>query len=212
MYEWIDSDIAGINRVYTTGVGPTVVVIHSWWGVDRHVQDTCDRLAEAGYRALAPDLLDGATPQSESEAASAAARLEPESAVAATASFVARSGTREVALLGFSLGGSIALAVATQTPAVTLVVTYAGLWDSLPYGETTAAIQVHVGALDPHVKRKHRREFVSAVEQADRSVEMHEYRRQPHGFYDHTRSEYDEAAAGNAWAHVLDALERNLPT
>lgn len=211
MNEWLDSDIAGVTRVYANGDGPPVVVLHSWWGVDQHIRDVCDRLAEAGYRALAPDLLGGATPQSESQAAAAANELDPEAAVAATASLVAGLGSSSVALIGFSLGGSIALAVATQSNVVTLVVTFAGLWDSLPYAETTAAIQAHVGKLDPNVPPELRRNFLSAVEGADRAVEMHEYRHQPHGFYDHTRSEYDEAASEKAWGRTLEVLEGILP-
>jgi carboxymethylenebutenolidase len=35
---------------------PGVVVIHEVWGVDKHIRSVVDRLAEAGYRAIAPDL------------------------------------------------------------------------------------------------------------------------------------------------------------
>jgi carboxymethylenebutenolidase len=35
---------------------PGVVVIQEIWGADRHIQDVTDRLASAGYVALAPDL------------------------------------------------------------------------------------------------------------------------------------------------------------
>jgi predicted membrane protein len=40
-----------------------------------------------------------------------------------------------------------ALAVAAESLVVTLVVTCVGLWDSLPYAETTATIQADVGKL-----------------------------------------------------------------
>lgn len=36
---------------------PGVVVIHEIWGVDRHIRSVVDRLAEAGYAAIAPNLL-----------------------------------------------------------------------------------------------------------------------------------------------------------
>ncbi|MDB5097419.1 MAG: hypothetical protein JWM80_1840 [Cyanobacteria bacterium RYN_339] len=35
---------------------PGVVVIHEVWGVDAHIRSVVDRFAEAGYRAIAPDL------------------------------------------------------------------------------------------------------------------------------------------------------------
>ncbi len=34
-----------------------VLVLHSWWGLTPFFRRLCDRLAEVGYVALAPDLL-----------------------------------------------------------------------------------------------------------------------------------------------------------
>ena len=34
-----------------------VLVLHSWWGLTPFFRQLCDRLAEAGFVALAPDLL-----------------------------------------------------------------------------------------------------------------------------------------------------------
>jgi carboxymethylenebutenolidase len=36
---------------------PGVVVIHEVWGVETHIRSVVDRLAAAGYRAIAPDLI-----------------------------------------------------------------------------------------------------------------------------------------------------------
>ncbi|NBQ52193.1 MAG: dienelactone hydrolase family protein, partial [Proteobacteria bacterium] len=38
---------------------PAVVVIHEWWGLQDQIKHTCDRYAEAGFRALGVDLYDG---------------------------------------------------------------------------------------------------------------------------------------------------------
>ena len=46
------------------GVGPEtpgVVVLHAWWGLTEPFRQVCDRLAEAGFVALAPDLYRGKT-------------------------------------------------------------------------------------------------------------------------------------------------------
>ena len=60
---WIDIDTAkGSCAAYRArpaaadGPLPAVLVIQEVWGVDEHIQDLAQRLATAGYLALAPDL------------------------------------------------------------------------------------------------------------------------------------------------------------
>ena len=37
--------------------GPGVLVLQEWWGLDDHIRSVCDRLAQAGFFALAPEPL-----------------------------------------------------------------------------------------------------------------------------------------------------------
>src|SRR5262252_7812660 len=39
--------------------GPAVLVLHAWWGLNAVFKGVCDRLAEDGFIALAPDLYAG---------------------------------------------------------------------------------------------------------------------------------------------------------
>ena len=50
------------------GEGPGIVVIHEWWGLDDSIRKMCDRFAEEGFVALAPDLYDGDTTEQPDEA------------------------------------------------------------------------------------------------------------------------------------------------
>ena len=61
--EWLELDSpAGSFSAYLSRPAwaqaplPGVIVIQEVWGVDSHIQDVADRLAAAGYGALAPDL------------------------------------------------------------------------------------------------------------------------------------------------------------
>jgi carboxymethylenebutenolidase len=50
------------------GSGPGVIVIQEWWGLVDHIKDLCDRFAQEGFVALAPDLYHGKSTKSPDEA------------------------------------------------------------------------------------------------------------------------------------------------
>lgn len=67
--EWADIEAAGSRKVHTFVVYPevekpatAVIVIHENRGLTDWVRGVADQLAEAGYLALAPDLLSGTAP------------------------------------------------------------------------------------------------------------------------------------------------------
>ena len=41
------------------GTGPGVIVVQEWWGLDSGTKEMAERLAQAGFVALAPDLYHG---------------------------------------------------------------------------------------------------------------------------------------------------------
>src|SRR5579859_7343938 len=47
---------------------PGFVCIQEWWGLNDQIKKTADRLAEAGYRALVPDLFRGKVAKAPDEA------------------------------------------------------------------------------------------------------------------------------------------------
>src|SRR6266849_4219777 len=47
---------------------PGFVCIQEWWGLNEQIKKTADRLAEAGYRALVPDLYRGKLAKASDEA------------------------------------------------------------------------------------------------------------------------------------------------
>src|SRR5262245_66663103 len=50
---------SGYLATPSQGSGPGVLVIQEWWGVDASLKTQADRLAAAGFVALAPDLYHG---------------------------------------------------------------------------------------------------------------------------------------------------------
>src|SRR5258706_6223586 len=68
--------ISGYLAVPEQGSGPGVLVLHAWWGLTEPFRQVCDRLAEAGFVALAPDLYHRKTTASVEEAQAVGAALD----------------------------------------------------------------------------------------------------------------------------------------
>ena len=103
-----------------SGVGCGIVVIHDEWGLTEFIRDVCDRLARAGFVALAPDLFRGriaedsiSAEQFSKEFELDGADAELESAVAELYNQNATAGSK-VGALGFGLGGSLALFLSSR--------------------------------------------------------------------------------------------------
>src|SRR5438132_9656882 len=101
---------------------PAVVVIHEIFGMTDWVQLLADEVAEAGYIAIAPDLLSGMGPFADSNAVGKAIRdLPPDQITAdlnAAADYVSKlpAANGKVAVAGFCWGGSQSFRFATNRP------------------------------------------------------------------------------------------------
>ena len=104
------------------GPGPGVLVLHSWWGLDQGVKATVEALADAGFTALAPDLMGGVQADDAASAAGALQETDPDQTAGLILSSImalrARSSDPEapVAVIGYSMGGSWALWAGTRQP------------------------------------------------------------------------------------------------
>src|SRR5213082_3420127 len=94
-----------------------VVVLHEWWGLVPHIFDVADRFAAEGFTALAPDLYHGATAANEEPdvAEKLLMRMQQNSARAVSEARQAvgelrRRGCVKVGIVGFCMGGAVALA------------------------------------------------------------------------------------------------------
>ena len=101
-------------------LGSGIVVIHDEWGLTEFIRDVCDRLARAGFVALAPDLFHGriaddpgTAEQLSKELDRDCADVDLESAVAELFNQHATAGSK-VGALGFGLGGSLALFLSSR--------------------------------------------------------------------------------------------------
>jgi carboxymethylenebutenolidase len=115
-----------------SGTGPGVLVVHDVLGLDDFARDVCDRLARAEFVALAPDLLDRNRADDAGSAERQAKELDIPASLAVLDAGVlevfnqhSTDGMR-VGVLGFGMGGQLALALAGENPRVGAVADFYG--------------------------------------------------------------------------------------
>jgi carboxymethylenebutenolidase len=210
---------AGTAYVVTpeAGEGPGVLVLHAWWGLTPFFKGVADRLADAGFVALAPDLFAGEMASTPDEAEALQAASDPNEAAALVLSSAsalhglpATTGTG-IGIVGFSMGGSWALWAATRLPElVSAVVTFYGTTDLDP-APGRAAVQAHFPELDELVTDEEKVLLESDLRVLGREVEVHHYAGTGHWFFEEDQvAAHDPIAAGLAWERTIAFLHRHL--
>src|SRR3954447_23558842 len=156
--------LAGNYRAYVTeprtrSLKATVLVIHENRGLNDHIRDVARRIALAGYRAVAPDMLSpsGGTPANEDAAREAIGKLDLSKSVTdavAIANELARSSRGgKVGAVGFCWGGGFVnrLAVAAGGKLAAAVPYYGPAPDPAETSKVQAAMEFHNAGLDDRV-------------------------------------------------------------
>jgi carboxymethylenebutenolidase len=187
--------------------GPTVLLLHPWWGVREGVLAWQESLARAGARVLLPDLFAGRTADTVEEAEALMRSFdgqEQQTAVEAIADRIAAEG-RPWSAVGFSMGAMYAghLAGRGDQAPERIVLLYGG---GFPDGPGATAAQLHLAPGDPYMDDEEVRETLQALEKADITVEQHVYEGAGHWFAEVGSPGYDEPAASLATQRTLAFL------
>jgi carboxymethylenebutenolidase len=214
------STASGYLAVPEGGGGPGVIVIQEWWGLVEHIKDVCDRFAAAGFVALAPDLYHGVTVSEPDEAGKAMMALKMDQAardMSGAVDEVLRRATGEhVGVIGFCMGGGLALVLATQRPdAVAAVVPSYGLipWpDAQPdFSALSAAVQGHYAGNDEYFTAAAAEALGEQLRGLGKEAEIIVHPGVDHAFFNDTRPEvYNAAAATALWDSTLDFFRSKL--
>jgi carboxymethylenebutenolidase len=218
-----DRTISAYLAEPTTGSGPGVVVLHAWWGLTEPFQRVCDRLALAGFVALAPDLYHGQTTASVEEAEALAEALNQDEErvrgdIAAAVQFLRQheatklaDGHGKLAIVGFSLGGAYALDTSvTLAEEIAAVVTFYASYTGPVYSRASAAYLCHFAENDPFESAESVAEMEQELQAADRQFTFYTYPGTKHWFFEENRPEYDAEAARIAWERTTQFLHEQL--
>ncbi|HUJ60825.1 MAG TPA: dienelactone hydrolase family protein [Kofleriaceae bacterium] len=214
------------------GPYPGIVVLQEAFGINSYMRSVCDRLADVGYVALAPELFhrkgthvelpyDGDMQRVLEQMAALTDDGLEDDIDASVAALRAHGEVdpRRLAAVGFCLGGYAAMIAGLTTAIAAVVAFYPGLvvrkrpnlalspiLDRLP--KLRAATLVNFGGADQGIPP----EDVEAVRQAlGHSGAQHRIEVWPgaqHGFHTHDRASYDPKTAEAAWHASLQWLDR----
>ncbi len=204
--------------------GPGVVVLHAWWGLTEPFRDVCDRLAEAGFVALAPDLYRGKTASTVEEAEALAGALNQEDArvrgdIRGALQFLRQHGASSTAdgrgafgFVAFSLGGAYALDMSIDlADEIAAVVIFYATYTGLDFSRAKAAYLCHFAENDPYEPAESVEQMSQELQAAGRQATIYTYPGTTHWFFEANRPDaYDAAAATLAWERTIAFLNAEL--
>ena len=202
--------------------GPGVIVVQEWWGLVEHIKDVCDRFADDGFIALAPDFFHGGATDEPDEARRLLMGMAMDRAaqdIGGAARYL--DGRREVTshgvgAVGFCMGGSLALWSGALSPEVKAVV---GFYPALPWEKMAPtwgnyrnkSAMIHASEEDGTSRAPGVQQAVHGIEEAGGSVEVYDYPGSKHAFFNDQRPEvHDKEHSRQAWRRSVDLLRSRL--
>ena len=205
-----------IDAYLAEPTGPSkggVVVIQEIFGINSHIRDVADRVAAAGYTAIAPAVFDSVEPGVElgytQEGMTRGIALmnqvgfeRPLQDIAAAAKRIAAAG--KIATVGFCWGGTLAYAAAIRLdlPGVSY---YGGGNTHFVHEQARAPLMFHYGELDDHISAEDR----AKVHAANPDAPLYVYPA-GHGFNCDQRGSFDADSARLAWQRTLGFFASQL--
>jgi carboxymethylenebutenolidase len=199
------------------GMGPGLIVIQEWWGLVDHIKDLCERFAEQGFVALAPDLYHGQTTTSPDEAGKMMMALridEAEKEISAAIQYLLHHNavtSKKIGIIGFCMGGALSLYTATKNPNVgACVVFYGGHPNVKPdLPNLQSPVLGIYGESDKSVPPEAVHNLEQQLQSLGKQVEMIIYPNAGHAFFNDSRpTVYNAQAAEDAWQRTIEFLKK----
>ncbi len=195
--------------------GPGVLVLHSWWGLNDWTRQFCRDVAKEGYTVLAPDLLAGKRPMTEAEGEVVLAETDANvlsglvMSSAHTLRAASANANKPIAAIGFSMGASMALWLATKLPDVVgAVITFYGS-QSIDFDHANAFFQGHYASDDHLVSEEDRVTTEAFIRLGENPTDFHLYEGAKHWFFE-SGDQHNPQAAELAWQRCREFLAKTI--
>lgn len=202
------------------GVGPGIVVIQEWWGLNAHIRSIADRFAAEGFVAFAPDLYHGRATREPDEAGKLMMALNVDTAaddLRQAISFLLGEGGaqgKRLGVVGFCMGGQLALYAATVSPdQIGAVVDFYGIHPNVrpDFSKLQAPVLGLFAEKDGFVDAGAVKGLDEALTRAGKRHAFHTYPDADHAFFNDERPEvYKPDAAADAWRRTLTFFRQHL--
>jgi carboxymethylenebutenolidase len=196
--------------------------------VYQFIRTIADRLAEAGYAAVAPDLFHRFTEEMVRSSGKSRRELlsDPQTIadINATVDWLrnhsAIDGER-LGITGFCMGGREAWLGAATNPHIKAAVPYYGGNIQVPWGEATQSpfqlarnikcpVLFHFGEIDVNPSQDDMRKYDAELTRRRISHQFYTYPNTDHGFMDFTAARYQKESAEASWPRTLEFLAQHL--
>lgn len=203
---------------------PGILLFQEAFGVNHHIKDVAQRLANEGYVVIAPELYHRTAPGFATGyddfsviAPHFQALTTEQLSVDILAAYHLLQNEQNVqinkiASIGFCLGGRVALLANMVAPLSAGISFYGGGMHALAnrVNELHGPQLFFYGGKDQHITEAHRNEVEQALITANKDYAKVIFSYADHGFHCNERASYHPKAAKEAWALSLAFLQNNL--
>ena len=224
MISYNQNGTAGVGylAVPEQGQGPAVIVIQEWWGLVGHITDIVDRFASAGFVAFAPDLYHGQAASEPDTAKKLMMELKLDLAgeeISNAATYLlslAQTNSTSVGVVGFCMGGSLAIWSGTLSEKITATVGFypGSSWERhAPDWKNYKGKQamIHCAEADGTSSAPGIQEALREINSAGGAAVAYDYPGTQHAFFNDDRPEvYEPISAALSWQRTVEYFLDNL--
>ena len=193
---------------------PGMVVIQEWWGLNEQIKGVAQRLTEAGYRVLVPDLYRGKVTLEAAEAEHLMGDLDFRDAASQDIRGAVqhlKSDSRKTGVIGFCMGGVLSILAAVYVKEADAAVSWYGLppEEAADPGTIKIPVQGHFALKDQFFTPAQVDKLEARLKAGQVVYKIYRYPAD-HAFGNETGDHYDPKATGLAWQRTFDFLEKHI--
>ncbi|KAL8558495.1 hypothetical protein ACOMHN_059236 [Nucella lapillus] len=195
-----------------------LIVLQEWWGMNEQIVEEGKLLANlGGFMTVVPDLYRGKRADSREDAGHLMGGLDWDGAlkdIQACAKYLKANGCKRVGVMGFCMGGALALAAAVKIPEIDASAPFYGICgdDLADVTKIKIPLQCHFGSEDDVEGFSDPTQQQKLKDKLNGAHVKHEFYSYPagHAFTNHKSPNYKKEACETSFKRVMEFFRQNL--